>query len=117
MKKLLITLSMLTIIACNNFPVEKEIIMQNDSIDIYKDSIVLYKSIALQQAELLSDCMFEKAELEEALDSKQAVIDSLQEELIVCEFKLYRIAEYNKIAANGNNIKFLRGWINRTLND
>ena len=32
------------------------------------------------------------------------------------KIKIERIREYNRIAAQGNNIKFLRGWINRVIN-
>ena len=32
-------------------------------------------------------------------------------------FKLERIRDYNEIAKKGNNIKYLRGWINRVLNE
>lgn len=41
--------------------------------------------------------------------------DSLNIQLFNANYKLNKIAEYNKIAAKGNNIKYLRGWINRTL--
>lgn len=57
-------------------------------------------------------------------DSLMIVNDSLilintkyKNELDVSLFKLERIREYNKIAGKGNNIKFLRGWINRVLED
>lgn len=60
--------------------------------------------------------------LVEVNDSLYYIIDSLEYELSntkatldVAEFKLERIREYNTIAANGNNIKYLRGWINRVL--
>ena len=43
--------------------------------------------------------------------------DSIYEELFVAQHKLERIREYNRIAAQGNNITFLRGWINRVLNE
>lgn len=45
------------------------------------------------------------------------VIDSLKSELLIKELKLARIKEYNKIAAKDNNIKYLRGWINRVLEE
>lgn len=45
------------------------------------------------------------------------VIDSLKSELLIKELKLARIKEYNQIAAKGNNIKYLRGWINRVLEE
>ena len=38
-------------------------------------------------------------------------------ELFIAKYKLERIKYYNKVAAKGNNIRFLRGWINRVLND
>lgn len=44
-------------------------------------------------------------------------INVLNEELFVANYKLERVKYYNNIAAKGNNIKFLRGWINRVLND
>ena len=45
------------------------------------------------------------------------LIDSLQSELLIKELKLERIKEYNRIAAKDNNIKYLRGWINRVLEE
>lgn len=50
-------------------------------------------------------------------DSLRMAKDSIGEDLIVARIKLARIKEYNRIAAKGNNIKYLRGWINRVLND
>lgn len=50
-------------------------------------------------------------------DSLKFVKDSLGEDLFVVKYKLARIKYYNTIAAKGNNIKYLRGWINRTLNE
>jgi hypothetical protein len=44
-------------------------------------------------------------------------IDSLNSALFIANYKLGRIKEYNDIAAKNNNIKFLRGWINRVLNE
>lgn len=58
------------------------------------------------------------------IDSLYSVIDSLEtinykyeDELNVAVFKLERIRNYNEIAKNGNNIKYLRGWINRVLDE
>lgn len=57
-------------------------------------------------------------------DSLMVINDSLilvnaeyKDRLDISLFKLERIKEYNKIAGNKNNIKFLRGWINRVLED
>ena len=51
------------------------------------------------------------------VDSLQNLNLKLEEELNIALFKIDRIKEYNRIAGNGNNIKYLRGWINRTLNE
>ena len=42
-------------------------------------------------------------------DSLNYIRDSLGQDLFIANYKLAKI--------NGNNIKFLRGWINRTLNE
>jgi len=49
------------------------------------------------------------------IDSLSARCDSLTGELQVATYKLERIRYYNDVAKKGNNITFLRGWINRTL--
>lgn len=54
-------------------------------------------------------------ELNKALDQLKKTNDSLNVQLFNANYKLNKIAEYNRIAAKGNNIKYLRGWINRTL--
>ena len=51
------------------------------------------------------------------LDSVEAVKDSIIMDLVVAKYKLNRIKEYNKIAAKGSNLKYLRGWINRVVNE
>lgn len=40
---------------------------------------------------------------------------TMSAELFVAKYKLERIRYYNDIAKKGNNIKYLRGWINRVL--
>lgn len=42
---------------------------------------------------------------------------TISADYFVTKYKLERIRYYNDIAAKGNNIKFLRGWINRVLNE
>lgn len=42
---------------------------------------------------------------------------TINAELFVTKYKLERIRYYNNIAAKGNNIKYLRGWINRVLDE
>lgn len=51
------------------------------------------------------------------VDTTNNIVDSLQEELFIAKYKLERIRYYNDIAKNGNNIRFLRGWLNRVLNE
>ena len=46
-----------------------------------------------------------------------SVKDSFGKNLFITNYKLGRIKYYNDIAAKGNNIKYLRGWINRVLNE
>ena len=41
----------------------------------------------------------------------------ISETEFVLRFKLERIRYYNECAGKGNNIKYLRGWINRVLNE
>lgn len=42
---------------------------------------------------------------------------TMSTELFVAKYKLERIRYYNDIAKKGNNIKYLRGWINRVLSE
>lgn len=51
------------------------------------------------------------------IDSLEQINAEYENELYIAMFKLERIREYNEIAKKGNNIKFLRGWINRVLNE
>lgn len=41
----------------------------------------------------------------------------MSEDEFILRFKLERIRYYNECAGKGNNAKFLRGWINRVLNE
>ena len=82
---------------------------QHDRIEIQRDTVII---TALDYSLIKQN------------DSLCYIVDSLQnlnlkfeEELNIALFKLDRIKEYNRIAGNGNNIKYLRGWINRTLNE
>lgn len=42
---------------------------------------------------------------------------TISADYFVAKYKLERIRYYNDIAGKGNNIKFLRGWIRRTLDE
>ena len=43
--------------------------------------------------------------------------DSLKVENFILQYKIARIKEYNKLGKNGNNFRYLSGWIDRALND
>lgn len=68
-------------------------------------------------------CVSELAATKELLLRTQDSLNSykadttISGELFVAKYKLERIRYYNNVAAKGNNIKYLRGWINRVLND
>ena len=68
-------------------------------------------------------CVSELASTKELLLRTQDSLNSykadttISAELFVAKYKLERIRYCNNIAAKGNNIKYLRGWINRVLND
>lgn len=82
---------------------------QYDRIEIQKDTVIITApdySLIKQNDSL---CYI--------VDSLQNLNLKLEEELNIALFKIDRIKEYNRIAGNGNNIKYLRGWINRTLNE
>lgn len=66
----------------------EELILLKEGLRKVKDSLEIYKSDTLMSADLF-----------------------------IAKYKLERIRYYNEIAKNGNNIKYLRGWINRVLNE
>ena len=67
----------------------------------------------------IQEVVYLKEELRRCQDSLRIIrTDStISGELFVAKYKLERIRYYNDIAAKGNNIKYLRGWINRVLNE
>lgn len=99
---ILVTSISVIFIRYNNINHKKEVYIKRDTVYVYvKDSTAIAQ-----------------------IDSLYTVIDSLKQnnevlfdELSIAMFKLERIRDYNEIAKNGNNIKYLRGWINRVLND
>ena len=80
-------------------------------------SEVTYKNDSLQQVcdslEIVIDGMVE--DIANTHSEYVYTVDSLTEEIDIMKIKLDRIKEYNRIAGQGNNIVFLRGWINRVL--
>lgn len=77
-----------TIIVVDN----KEVRNLRQQLSIVRDSVQIYK------------------------DSIEYVSFKYNQQLILRDIKLARIKEYNRIAGQRNNIKYLRGWINRVLN-
>ena len=70
-------------------------------------------SLAIENANLKNNII----ELNLKYDSIEIIKDSLNSKLFISNYKIERIKKYNKIAAKGNNIIYLRGWINRVVND
>ena len=101
-------IAIFVIIACNNSPVEKEFIYVHVPVHV-KDTIA-------EKANIMRIATLEH-ELKLTRDSLNIIKDSLNEKLFVANYKLARIKKYNEIAAKGNNIKYIRGWINRVLNE
>lgn len=67
----------------------------------------------------IQEVIYLKEELRRCQDSLRIIrTDStMSSELFVAKYKLERIRYYNEIAGKGNNIKYIRGWINRVLNE
>lgn len=84
------------------FEVSRELNLAKDSIEVL--------------AATLNIAEIRIAEAMRVKDSIARVNIVTKEKLGVAEYKLLRIREYNRIAAQGNNLKYLRGWIIRTLN-
>lgn len=82
---------------------------QYDRIEIQRDTLI----VTAPDYSLIKQC----DSLYYVIDSIQILNSKLEEELNIALFKIDRIKEYNRIAGNDNNIKYLRGWINRTLNE
>lgn len=79
-------------------------------VDKHNDEIEIYYN-EFERQEVVIDS------LSKTVDSLQIVNDSLTGKLILATYKIEQIKYYNEIAAKNNNIKYLRGWINRTLNE
>lgn len=88
--------------SCKSSPVEKI---------VYK---LVHDTIIIEDTTKINQLKYDNKVIH---DSLIFIKDSLETELFVAKYKLERIKYYNKIAAKGNNIKYLRGWINRVLNN
>lgn len=98
-----------------------DIVKIDDTTVIAKDSC--HSMVWQSQVELsyAKDTIHQYRDSIDTLNSKirelTIIANHVSDELSVAEFKLLRIREYNRIAGQRNNIKYLRGWINRTLKD
>lgn len=93
-------LLLFTLISCKQSAPIKEIVYVPIADSTCVDSLVYYREM-----------------LRRTQDSLNAVKDTTAEDLFVARYKLGRIKYYVDIAKNGNNLKFLRGWCLRVLND
>lgn len=86
----------------NNITSELEV--ANDSIIVLNNILTAKDSIHSETVSVLNSC--------------DVANDSLRSELFVANYKLGRIKEYCDIVKRDNTqLKFLRGWINRVLED
>lgn len=84
----------------------------------HNQEIVLYYEDLLQNVNIENENLKDSINYYKSMYNECVLLcDSLCEEIAVRDIKLARIAEYNRIAGQNNNIKYLRGWINRVLNN
>lgn len=93
-----------------DYSVEKEKEHNQEIVLYYED---LLQNVNIENENLKDSIIYYKGIYDECV----LLCDSLCEEIAVRDIKLARIAEYNRIAGQNNNIKYLRGWINRVLNN
>ena len=96
---------------CDTFNKSNKLITANKEL-VYKVDSLQYRCDSLDN--IIDDII---DDLQTSQTECNYMVDSLNEELDVAKIKLDRIKEYNRIAGQGNNITFLRGWINRVLNN
>ena len=84
----------------------------------HNQDIILYYEDLLQNVNIENENLKDSINYYKGMyDECVLLCDSLCEEIAIRDIKLARIAEYNRIAGQNNNIKYLRGWINRVLNN
>lgn len=114
MKKIgLIAIAVLAMTACGKLPVEEKSLEQVTRIII--DSTYINKCDSLEQELIRVNDSINV--IYDTLNIYRTKNDSLVSDLFILEYKLERIRYYNRIAANSKNLSFLRGWINRVLNE
>lgn len=93
---------------------KNKIIKEYETTIIYKDSIYNHTIDSLNNEIIQNEELIQY--YKNQVDSYEILVDSLYEDIDIYKIKLDRIKEYNRIAGQSNNIIFLRGWINRVLN-
>lgn len=83
-----------------------------NDINKFKDSVSIANEVNTKKYDSLASV---NATLVKELKQVTFTKDSINEVNAVNTYKLLRIREYNRIAGQRNNIKYLRGWINRVL--
>lgn len=84
----------------------------------HNQDIILYYEDLLQNVNIENENLKDSINYYKGMYNECVLLcDSLCEEIAIRDIKLARIAEYNRIAGQNNNIKYLRGWINRVLNN
>lgn len=105
---------LLLITACTTTPPKKEIIyVPIEETTVNRDSLNrLVHELELNR--LRADSV---NVLTDSIHVLNELCDSISRELLIKNIKLERIRYYNTAAGKGNNIVFLRGWINRVLDE
>ena len=101
---------------CNN-TLKDELTSYKDTTSMYEENIFKLTTDVVQYNIEVENYKDTVSNLRCQINNINVELDSINEELILAKIKLERIKEYNRIAAQDNNIKYLRGWINRVLND
>ena len=120
MKEKVSTIIIYVLIALISFSVTSMIILgyYTKKEKEYNQDIILYYEDLLQNVNIENENLKDSVIYDKSMYNECVLLcDSLCEEIAVRDIKLARIAEYNRIAGQNNNIKYLRGWINRVLNN
>ena len=120
MKEKVSTIIMYVLIALISFSVTSMIILgyYTKKEKEHNQDIILYYEDLLQNVNIENENLKDSINYYKGMYNECVLLcDSLCEEIAVRDIKLARIAEYNRIAGQNNNIKYLRGWINRVLNN
>lgn len=120
MKEKVSTIIIYVLIALISFSVTSMIILgyYTKKEKEHNQDIILYYEDLLQNVNIENENLKDSINYYKGMyDECVLLCDSLCEEIAVRDIKLARIAEYNRIAGQNNNIKYLRGWINRVLNN